>query len=398
VLLAKGPRGDLAQKWQKEFEELTGITVGSEQVPEQQQRQKSVIEFTSGSTSFDVIETSWHVQKRLMAKGKWLHDLRDWLKDPTMTPADYDSADFSKASMSYAIQADGRQDTLPLVIDYWILYCNKELFAAKGLKFPKTLDEMLEAAKAINDPAKGIYGYVGRGLKNANTPVWNSFMLGWDVDTVDDKGVMYTDGPEAIAAAQVYQKLMKDYAPPGVAGFNWNEAQTSFIQGTAGMWFDGIGFADVGEDKTKSKVAGKIEYALQPAGPKKQHSGMFGTGVGISTFSKKKEAAYFYCLHNTSKQMQSRLLTAGAGAPARNSAYNDPDALKSLAVPQAWVDTLVNCGPIGRPGLPVIIPVTEFRDVFGIALTNMISGADPATELKKATEQFKPILEKSEKG
>jgi multiple sugar transport system substrate-binding protein len=46
----------------------------------------------------------------------------------------------------------------------------------------------------------------------------------------------------------------------------------------------------------------------------------------------------------------------------------------------------------------VIIPVTEFRDVFGIALTNMIGGADPAAELKKATEQFRPILEKSEKG
>jgi multiple sugar transport system substrate-binding protein len=44
----------------------------------------------------------------------------------------------------------------------------------------------------------------------------------------------------------------------------------------------------------------------------------------------------------------------------------------------------------------VIIPVTEFRDVFGIALTNMLSGADPAAELKKATETFKPILEKSE--
>ena len=35
----------------------------------------------------------------------------------------------------------------------------------------------------------------------------------------------------------------------------------------------------------------------------------------------------------------------------------------------------------------MIVPVTEFRDVFGIALTNMINGADPATELKKATER-----------
>jgi multiple sugar transport system substrate-binding protein len=33
-----------------------------------------------------------------------------------------------------------------------------------------------------------------------------------------------------------------------------------------------------------------------------------------------------------------------------------------------------------------------------VALTNMIGGADPATELKKATETFKPVLEKSLQG
>ena len=42
--------------------------------------------------------------------------------------------------------------------------------------------------------------------------------------------------------------------------------------------------------------------------------------------------------------------------------------------------------------------MAEFRDIFGIALTNMISGADPKEELVKATDQFKPILEKSEKA
>ena len=41
------------------------------------------------------------------------------------------------------------------------------------------------------------------------------------------------------------------------------------------------------------------------------------------------------------------------------------------------------------------MPVTEFRDVIGIALTNMIQGADVASELHKATETFKPVLEAS---
>jgi multiple sugar transport system substrate-binding protein len=76
ILLVKSPRGDLLSKYHKEFEDLTGIQVGSEMVPEQQQRQKAVIEFNSGNTSFDVIALSYHVQKRQFAKNNWLTDLR----------------------------------------------------------------------------------------------------------------------------------------------------------------------------------------------------------------------------------------------------------------------------------------------------------------------------------
>jgi multiple sugar transport system substrate-binding protein len=50
VLLVKNPRSDLMQAAEKEFTELTGIKVSAEQVPEQQQRQKAVIEFASGKS------------------------------------------------------------------------------------------------------------------------------------------------------------------------------------------------------------------------------------------------------------------------------------------------------------------------------------------------------------
>ena len=56
IFLVKSPRGDLLTKYHKEFEDLTGISVGSEMVPEQQQRQKAVIELNSGNPSFDVIQ------------------------------------------------------------------------------------------------------------------------------------------------------------------------------------------------------------------------------------------------------------------------------------------------------------------------------------------------------
>jgi multiple sugar transport system substrate-binding protein len=393
IHLVKSPRGELLQKYQKEFEDLTGIKIGSEQIPEQQSRQKAVIEFNSGKTSFDVIQLSYHVQKRQFAKGKWLEDLRPMFSN---VPPDFDRADFTPGGMFYATQSDGRIDSLPLNLDPWILYWNKELFAAKGVAYPKTYAEIVEAAKKLHDPANGIVGFVGRGLKNANVPLWSGLFLGYGGQFIDASGKLATETPEAVASAAMYRDLLKNTGPAGVSGFNWNESQSLFLQGKAAMWIDGSGFAPPLEDPTKSKVVGKVGYGLMPPGPKLQVSATFGDGIGVSAYSTKKGAAFYYTVWATSKAMQARMLAMGAGAPVRLSAYSDKEALANLKVPVDWLKAVGESMRIARPGLPIIEPVTEFRDTFGIALSNMLNGADVAAELKKATAEFAPVLAKSE--
>src|SRR6266704_4001388 len=108
VMLAKGPRGDNFQKNIKEFTDLTGIQVESEQIPEQQQRQKAVIELASGKPSFDVIHLSCHVQKRQFEKAGWLADITPFMKDPSLTAPDLVESDFSAAGLSYAKTKRGR--------------------------------------------------------------------------------------------------------------------------------------------------------------------------------------------------------------------------------------------------------------------------------------------------
>ncbi|MEK9162110.1 MAG: sugar ABC transporter substrate-binding protein, partial [Chloroflexota bacterium] len=125
ALLIKNTVGDLLVKYQKEFEDLTGITVGADTPAEQQQRQKLAVEFQSGQTSFDVVYYSFHVQKRLFGKNKWVADVREYLNDPTMVAPDWDWNDFSAAGKAWSTEADGRIDAVCNKIDYFILYCNK---------------------------------------------------------------------------------------------------------------------------------------------------------------------------------------------------------------------------------------------------------------------------------
>ena len=397
VLMAKGPRGDLLQKYRKEFEELTGMTVGDEQVPEQQQRQKTAIEFSSGSTSFDVVMVPYHVQKKLFGKNKWLEDLRPYLADAKLTAPDFDVADFAKGAIDYATQADGRLDSMPINLDYFILYWNKELFEKKGVAVPRNFDEITVAAEKLNDQKAGVSGYVGRGLKNANVVLWTNFMLGWDRDPIGKDGAL-PDHPDAVAAAAYYKKIVHDYGPPGVVQFNWNECQSLFALGRAAMWVDGIGFALPLEDPTKSKVVGKVGYSVMPTGPKAQHSALFGDGMAVSAMTKKKDAAWLYVQWACGKMNQTRNLVGGYGSPGRTSAFEAAKTATDLKAPREWVDCMAGSIKVARPGLPEITAVTEFRDIYGIALTDMLQGGDPEAELKKASEQFKPILAKTENG
>jgi len=396
VNLVRSPRADILQQFQSEFEELTGIKVHSEQMPEQQQRQKAVIELSSGRPSFDVIHISYHVQKRQFEKGGWLADLTPFLANPSLTEPDLNEGDFASAGLSFAKNDNGRFGALPFSVDYWIIYYNKELFAAKGLEFPQNFDELAEAAEALTDPSTNTYGFVGRGMKNANTPIFTSFMLGFGQNSVDANGVLQTDSPQGIEAAKLYQRLMTKSAPPGVAGFNWAECQSSFLQGRVGMWFDGIGFAPPLEDPNKSRIVGQVGYGVMPAGPVARAAPTFGDGIGVTQGSSKKEAAYLYCQWAISRQMGARLLQTGSGVPFRKSIIDDESVRAGVTMPQGWLDALSQSAPISQLALPVITPVTEFRDIIGVGLTNLIAGADVESEMKRVSDEFRPVLARSE--
>jgi multiple sugar transport system substrate-binding protein len=325
-----------------------------------------------------------------------MEDLRPYIANPSLTAADFDMADFLPAGMKVATGKDGKVNVLPINQDLFILMYNKELLAAKGVAVPQTMDELMAAAIKLTDKAKGVYGFVGRGLKNANVVLYDNMLLGWDQETITADGKkLLTDTPAAIEVAAFYQKIMREAAPPGVVGFNWNEAQTTFSQGRAAMWWDAIGFTAPLIDKTKSKVSEVVGFTTVPAGPKGRWSATFMDAIGIPAPSKNKNAAWLYTQWASGKEMANDYLRTGSGTPPRSSPYLNKDVKNGSLFKPDWFDTALASLKIARSGLPEIVPVTEFRDNLGVALTNIIGGADPATELKKATDTFQPLVDKA---
>ena len=396
LIFFKHPWADEIVKYAPEFESLTGIKLKYEILPEIQARQKLTVEMTAASGGLDAFLSSLHVEKRRFWKAGWYEPLNKYLEDNTLTAPDYDWNDFTATAKAGVTQPDKTVSALPCIVDPDILYYRKDVFAQKGLKPPKTLEEMESLAQKLYDPKNNFYGFVARGLKNANASpfAYIVFAMGAEYLTPDRKSAL--GSPAWVRGIEYYSRMLRQYAPPGVVNFNWSECSSAFMQEQVAMYFDGVNFATQFEDKEKSKVAGKVGYTLLPAGPGGLHTCMFISGMSISAQSRNKEAAWLFIQWATNKQNCLRELVEGVGG-GRASTWGQPEVKAKPRMPADWYTAFLESLKIGRLGLPEIVDVTQYRDIIGVAIQKAIEGGNPADLMAQAHKEFQEMLNNTEK-
>lgn len=395
LLFYKHPWVDEIIKYVPEFESLTGMRVQYEVIPEVQGREKLVIQMTAGSGDIDAWHASMHVEKRRFWKSGWFQPLNGYLRDPSLTAEDYAWNDMTPSAVQAVTQPDKTISALPTFVDPFVLFYRKDLFDQRGWGSPQTLQELEERARALHNPPS-MYGFVMRGLKNANATPWAYvlYSFGGEYLTPDRKSAMNT--PPWVKAMEWYAGMLRRYAPPGVVNFNWYECSAAFMQGQVAMYIDGVNFANQFEDPTKSKIAGKVGYAVLPAGPAGHYAPTFTNAMAVSAQSRHKEAAYLFCQWATSKRSCVRELLAGVGV-ARKSTWGLSEIKAKPRMPLSWYRAYQDSLKIGRPGLPEIVDVTQYRDIIGVAIQKAIEGAKPADVILEAHRQFQELLDRTER-
>jgi multiple sugar transport system substrate-binding protein len=393
LLLTKHPWIDVLEKNIPEFESLSGMKIKWETLPEIQARQKLTVEMTGGSSGIDAFFTSLHVEKKRFFKAGWYTPLNKFIQDPTLTSPEFDWNDVTPGAKAGATQADGSISALPAFVDVNVLFYRKDIFAEKGATPPKTLSELEQTAQKLHAPPT-TYGIVLRGLKNANATQYPSILFPMGGTYIKD-GKAALDSKEGIAAMDLYTRLLRQYGPPGVVNFNWYEASAAFFQGQVAMYLDGVNFASQFEDPAKSKVVGKVGYALLPTGPAGAVAPIYITGMAVSSASRNKEAAYLFAQWATNKPNAVRELQAGVGV-GRIAAWDHPDVKGKGRMPAEWYAAYQASLKNGRQGLPEIVAVTEYRDIIGVAIQRAIEGAPAAQVLAQAQKEFQELLSKTE--
>jgi multiple sugar transport system substrate-binding protein len=270
------------------------------------------------------------------------------------------------------------------------------MFAQAGItSVPKTMDELLEAAKKLNNPDKGIAGIAIRGKGSDAVTQFSGFLRAFGGDfIVDGKAAINT--PEAIKAFQFYGDLLKNYGPAGVANMGWTETQSLFTQGKAAMRIDADSQYGFALDSKSSLISDKVGYFVLPAGPAgAKPFNIVAWALGISSGSKNKDASWEFIKWSLGKEMDVK--TALAGNPStRNSTWTNKEASKNF--PAELVEVINQTNPIGvGTDRPFMINVGEARTIIGTVITGAILGKDVTEFANKANEDFQKLLDKEVK-
>lgn len=230
--------------------------------------------------------------RKLVEAGKLL-PLDEYINDGTMGKI----VGGSTAAFTY----DGKVYSLPMFSWNMVLYCNKEIFDANGVKIPGTYDELLDASKKLS--AKGIlpmvvgakdgwnaaFVYEALALKEVGAEKINAYLSG-------NGGF---DDPGYAEAARKLQELVAAGAfGKNALATSHDEADAAFVTGKAAMRLMGSWYAGniyTGKDSVvKDKVVAAKLPMVAGKGSDTEFAGGFIESFWVNGNTQyKKEAAEF---------------------------------------------------------------------------------------------------------
>lgn len=383
-----------------EFTEMTGINVVIEDLGGGPLHDKIIADWRA-ETGYDVIAYSnWTVYEFLAMEN--FEPLEKYLEDPVLLDPEFDFEDIpSKLSDAWCRWSDdpagspfftgveGTQYAIPgphtgsVIMAY-----RKDLLDEKGIEYPKTWDEYVEAARVLNNPDEGVAGTTLHGSSNSHLTL-NDFMprfysFGGDFfkGSMEDGTLESTlNTPEAIKALQNMVDVTP-YAPEGYLESAIAQTMDQFMSGKAALTINWSVITGTFESDD-SPVKGKVGYVAVPGSSMDVPGSTIlgGWGMGINKFSQNKEAAWLWIEYIKGKEAEKYGTLKYGLDPVRYSTFNDPEVVEKYPHYPELLKSLENAqlGPIN------IAQLWELIDIQSRTFQRALSGEITAEEACKIT-------------
>ena len=380
------PHYDQAEKLFAEFTKETGIKVERDKMQYLRMKDKQVLEMSKPKGDYDVITYVVMWKTEYVAKN-FLEPLDTMFANKALADPDYDIKDLITAyyenialvggPKTYLPGPGARPYGIPYGAETGVLAYRRDILDKHNLKVPATYDELLRACRLIKDKEPGMGGLTSRGQTGHQvTAAWLLHLTPHAGEVFDDKFRAAFHKEPGIRAAEVLKEIV-DTGPPGIPSYGFGEMQNAFLQGQAAFYLDSVSVFGIAQDPAKSKVAGRIGYAIHPKAA--QHSAQTGGfGMAIPKNAKNKEAAFLFIQWMTNKAQDKKVAMLG-GSTSRWSTLADVEAVRKYSLEFPILrDALKIANPDWRPLIPEWDHISQ--QILGQALPDVITGKKSAKD------------------
>jgi len=394
LAVVSGVEGDSLRQAARDYESQTQTHVDVVEFPYTNLFEKELIDLEARTGAYDLImlDDPWFPR---FASEQFLTDLTPLLQKRGQSGPDPDFVGASVALCRHPYQT-GPFYALPYVGNSQLFFYRKDLFEKYSLNAPATWNDVLAAAKTIQEKetagANGAksYGYVMRAAQG-NAAVADFMPIFWAFggEMFDASGKPTVNSPEGIAALEFMIELGK-YSPPGYASFNADDVGAHLLQGTAAMSINWPAWISAFDNPSKSKVIGKMEFTTLPSAQKPGQAEIGNWLIAIPRDSRNAELAMDFLLWATSREQMKRSAERG-NPPTRKSLFQDAQLLAKYPAYPAQLRSLESSRP--RPRTP---QWNEIENAFGIFLSKANSGVlSPAEAMNQANAEIEKILQRA---
>lgn len=380
------PHYDQAEKLFAEFTAETGIKVERDKMQYLRMKDKQVLEMgKKGNGDYDVIVyvVMWkteYVKKNLLEPLDSYFDNKA-LADPAWDQKDiigkyWETNALVGGPKMYLPGPGARPYGIPFGAETGVLAYRTDILEKHKITVPKTYDELLKACHVVKDK-EGIGGLTSRGQTGHQvTAAWLLHLTPNGGEVFDSNWRAAFNNPQGVRAAEILKEIV-DTGPAGIPSYGFGEMQNAFLQGQAAMYLDSVSVFGPAQDPAKSKIVGKVGYAVHPKGSR--HSAQSGGfAMAIPKNARNKDAAFLFMQWMTSKQADLKIALSG-GNINRWSTVDNADVGKKYALElPALRESLKISNPDWRPLIPEWDHISQ--QIIGQALPDVITGRKPAKQ------------------
>lgn len=363
------------------LKQLTGIDLVIDEIPYDDVRAKQLAD-VSGAKRYDIINpcTEWSYEYRQFAAPL----------DSYIGKAGY--PDIQKNDIIPFVWKEFNPGAnvhwFPYQPDTRLFLYRSDLFSAAGVAVPRTWTNLLGAAEKLTKGSQ--YGFVYPAQRG-----WN-LMLAWVPVLFSAGGELFVNNKPVFNSQAGVDALnllikLKKFGPPDIDNYGEYEVNQTVKSGKIAMCVSASAITseiEAADVPTKGKFKSAL-FPLQTAGTNRKFTaGLGGWAMGVSSYSKHKDAAAYAVMWLTSKDIVTDMEIHGRQHAARLSMASNPELLKVNPHVTGIVNVLKGAtlffkGPEGA----------SLGELLNVRVAQAISGEmDPKAALDAAVEDINNAL------